>query len=64
MGDVQRVRGQGDQVNTVCHDCGGDGRVGAARMIVSSGVASTAWVASECPTCEGDGWLPGLQPPV
>lgn len=55
--------------NTVCPTCGGFRKVNNPRLYqiqvdetLTTGITMGEW--KTCPQCNGDGHLPGLQPPV
>lgn len=55
--------------NTVCPTCGGFRKINKPRLYqiqvdedLKTGMTMGEW--STCPQCDGDGHLPGLQPPV
>lgn len=68
----QETNGAGN-MRTVCHTCGGTGRVVRQRMAVLQGRSGSVASFEPCPGCptdpeadtaEGTGWLPGFQAPV
>jgi hypothetical protein len=51
-------------VHTVCHLCGGMGEVADPVLAVRGGAPFTVNPGRPCTACDGEGHLPGLQPPV
>jgi hypothetical protein len=52
-------------MRTLCPNCCGAGRIGSGRATHSDNPAvAGGFQTHPCPTCEGQRWLAGFQPPV
>jgi hypothetical protein len=51
-------------VHTVCHLCGGVGEISDPVLAVRGGAPFTVNPGRPCPACDGEGHLPGIQPPL
>jgi hypothetical protein len=61
---ARRVIGILQAGRTVCPGCSGHGATCCARAYVGTAGAGTLTQLRRCETCDGQGWLPGAQPPA
>ncbi|WP_197321688.1 hypothetical protein [Saccharomonospora sp. NB11] len=53
-----------DDIEVLCHACGGEGRRPEAKVSTLGGVPHTATVSLPCSWCEGVGRREGIDPPA